>query len=434
MNAQQTTSLGRRSFMWGVGGGVAAGLASASQTAQAIGGGTDITGFFDVTKPPYNAPATGSSNAQPGIQAAITAAAVNGGGIVWLPPGVYRLDSQVTVPSQVILAGAGWTTPPPDAVGSPNNNTGNGSWISITSAAFTPIKISGSGASVRDVAFIHQQATSISTGWAPVNYPDTIEVNGSDVALENIFFRNASRGIIIRGAVGQANSSTGRVTLKHIWGQPIISGVSVDNVLDVIKIDDVHFWPFWSYHQIVSDYQRYGANYAFTFKRCDNPHLTNIFVLGYRIGFYFSSSTPSVVGGSTSRFLMSNCGVDHSPQGIMIDGPGTSGAVSNFYTLGGTNGISGIEVNAANVLLQCSNIRISVVNTNAVRAAGANTVVSVENIAVDNWNQSGLGFPAIGGLSPATVYVGHSRIFMTASGPQIGTPASGDTATFVVDN
>lgn len=420
MEMSKNELISRRLFMLGTGSVLASSTVIAPRAAQAIGSGTEITGIFDVTEPPYNAPGTGSSNAQPGIQAAINAASANGGGIVWLPPGIYRLDSQIVLPQGIILAGSGWTTPLPDAVGAPNNSTGAGSWISITSSGFNPIRISGRGASVRDIAFIHQQPTNIGSDWAPANYPYTIDVNAGDNIIENVFFRNATRGIIIRGAVGVTNSSVGRVTLKHIWGQPIVSGIDIDNALDVVKIDDVHFWPFWSYSETVSNYQRYGANYAFTFKRCDNPHLTNIFVLGYRRGFYFTGVPATIVNGYTQRFLMSNCGTDFCPEGIYIDAAGTSGAISNYYSVGGENGQAGIHVSAANALLQCSNIRISAVGSNAVRVSGAGAVVAIENIFIEAWNQSNTGFPAIECISPATLYLGHCRVFLTNSGPQIG--------------
>jgi len=430
MNEQvERVARSRRTLVSGLGGaGLAAGLLTASRNAEALGGGTAISGFFDVTKSPYNAVGDGVTDAQPGIQAAINAAQANGGGIVWIPPGVYKLASGLIITSQVIVEGAGWTTPQPDNVGSPNNNTGNGTWFSISSTAFTPIRIKGFGVGLRDVAFIHQQATSTGSGWTPVDYPFTIEINYGDTALQNIFLRNATRGILIRGSQTEPGNSAGRITLKHIWGQAIITGVQVDNVLDAMKIDDVHFWPFWSYSPAVLAYQLANACCGFIFKRCDNPHLSNILISSYNIGFYFSSSPASTIGGITSRFLMSNCGVDESARGIYIDGAGTSGQVSNYYFVG-SNAYDGIEVNAANVILQCSNIRCSVSQNNAVRVYGAGSVVTVENIIVEFWNQSGIGFPAFEVGPSANLYLGHSTVYLTNSGP-----LTGGAGTLVSDN
>jgi len=61
---------------------------------------------FNVTK--YGARTTGAVDAGPAIQAAIDAAEAAGGGVVYLPPGLYRVDDLLTVEaSGVVLRGAG---------------------------------------------------------------------------------------------------------------------------------------------------------------------------------------------------------------------------------------------------------------------------------------------------------------------------------------
>lgn len=47
---------------------------------------------FDVTKPPYNADKTGVNDATIAIQTAINAAQINGGGVVYLPAGMYKVN------------------------------------------------------------------------------------------------------------------------------------------------------------------------------------------------------------------------------------------------------------------------------------------------------------------------------------------------------
>lgn len=434
-NSEEQLSFSRRHAVSALGGvGLAAGFLSAPRGAMAYGGGTEITGVFDVTKPPFNAPPTGTSDAQPAIQAAINAAQANGGGIVWLPPGVYKLNSGLVISQQVTLCGAGWSNPHPDNLGTPNNSTGNGSWISISSTSFTPITITGVGAIVRDIAFIHQQATSIASTWVPVNYPYTIEANAPDILLQNLFLRNATRGISVRGYGGR---SVGRVTLDRIWGQPIIEGIVVDNALDIVYIHDVHFWGFWSYYQTVVDFMRTGDCRAITFKRADAPIISNVFAINYRRGLYFTQSqSPGVIGGITTAFMMMNIATDFCGTGIEIDGPGTTGAVSNYYSLGGPNGISGVFVNAPGVVLQCSNMRLRIYGTNCVRATGQGTIVTLESTWCDGWNQVGASysFTAIDSTVGAKVYVGKSTIFTNGLGPELGGPASGSTGTFVVDS
>jgi hypothetical protein len=49
----------------------------------------------------------GANNDAPAVSAAITACVAAGGGIVWFPPGTYRLNSSITVAGAVVLMGAG---------------------------------------------------------------------------------------------------------------------------------------------------------------------------------------------------------------------------------------------------------------------------------------------------------------------------------------
>jgi hypothetical protein len=88
-----------------------------------------------------------------------------------------------------------------------------------------------------------------------------------------------------------------------------------------------------------------------------------------------------------------------------------------------------MEVNAGNVKLQCSNIRVTAVNTNGIRVAGAGTVVFLENVWIENWNQNGGGFPAIEALSSGIVYLGRGRFFQG-----VGPTTGGSGGVFVLDN
>lgn len=437
-NDEKVVSARRNALVGLAGVGLAASL---PRVANAYGGGTGISGYFDVTLGPYSADPNGVQDSSPHIQAAINDASTNGGGVVWIPPGSYKLGSGLVVPDQVMIVGSGWATQDYDNF---SHLTGNGSWLLVSSTTFTPITVNGRGVTIANLAFFHQQPAPAS-GWNPANYPPAIDANNGDIIIENIFLKNATRGIYIRGKLDTNYTNgmrvaVGRVTLRHIWGQPIKEGVRIDNALDVVKIEDVHFWPFWSNNSVVRNYQSTTACYALLFERVDNPHLTNIFVFGYRRGFYFTKSiAPSAQSGPstygiTSRFLMSNCGADSCSQGVCIDGAGTSGMITNFYCAGSASPVNGIQIAASNVLLQCSTIRCTKFNTNAVRVEGENAVVTLENFVAENWNLSGLGFPAIGGIAPAKIYVGRSRIFVGGGGAaEIGTLASGDTATFIVD-
>src|SRR5262249_28510882 len=50
--------------------------------------------IFNVTQPPYNADKTGAADATTAIQSAINAAQAAGGGVVFLPAGLYSISPQ----------------------------------------------------------------------------------------------------------------------------------------------------------------------------------------------------------------------------------------------------------------------------------------------------------------------------------------------------
>lgn len=378
-------------------GALLAASANAAQTSAPAGGGhASPAGYFDVTAAPYRARGDGAHDDAPAIQAAINNAAARGGGVVWLPPGLYRLGAGLTVPNQVILAGAGWGPPYTPA---------NGSTLYVTSTDFVPVTVKGRGATLRDLAVFHEQPPPAPT-WAPRDYPAAVQINADDVRLENVFLQNPTVGI--------AMENVGRVTVNRLWGQPLKTGITIDNAQDVIKIDNVHFWPFWHSDAGVMDYLKRSA-VAIASYRNDNPHFSNVFALGYNALFLFGASAR----GITSKFRIVNADADICRAGILIPASGTTGQVTNFTCQG--SGAQGIFVSGDHVTLQASNVRVTDFDNNGIRAQGEGTVVTLENVWIENWDQSHKGFPAIEAASPgATIMVGFGRIFTGSKSPQTG--------------
>lgn len=99
-------------------------LASAQTAVQTVNGksGQSVTlvagdvsgvvsestiGLLSVKSPTYGAVGNGSTNDAAAIQAAINAANTAGGGVVYFPPGVYRIGTRIELKSGVSLVGAG---------------------------------------------------------------------------------------------------------------------------------------------------------------------------------------------------------------------------------------------------------------------------------------------------------------------------------------
>ncbi len=395
---EEQSALERRLFLQGiVGATLGAGtLLSAGAAAPAAGGHSSPSGWHDVTAAPYEAKGNGVHDDAPGIQAAIDAAAMHGGGMVWFPPGLYRLGAGLTVSNQVILTGTGWGPPYTPA---------NGSTLYVTDTSFVPLTLKGRGATMRDMAMYHEQPPP-APGWAPRPYPPAIQISADDVRLENVFLQNPTVGVSMLGA--------GRVTISRLWGQPLQTGITIDNAQDVIKIDNIHFWPFWDSDPPVMGYLKQNA-VAIASYRNDNPHFSNIFALGYNAAFLFGASSH----GITSKFRIVNADADICHAGILVPGSGTTGQIANFTCQG--PGTQGIFASGDHVTLQGFNLRVTDFDNNGIRAQGDGTMLALDNVWVENWDQSGKGFPGLEAASPtATIMVGFTRLFRGSSSPQTG--------------
>ena len=395
---EERAALERRRFLHGVVGATlgAGALFSAGAAAPVAGSHSLLSGWHDVTAAPYGARGDGVHDDAPGIQAAIHEAATQGGGVVWLPPGLYRIGAGLTVSNQVMLVGAGWGPPYTPA---------NGSTLYVTDTSFVPLTLAGRGTTMRDLAIYHAQPPP-AAGWMPGSYPPAIQISADDVRLENVFLQNPTVGIAMMNA--------GRVTISRLWGQPLQTGITIDNAQDVIKMDNIHFWPFWHSDHSVMSYLKQNA-VAIASYRNDNPHFSNIFALGYNAAFLFDASSH----GITSKFRIVNADADLCHAGILVPGSGTTGQIANFTCQGpGTHGIS---ASGDHVTLQGSNLRVTNFDNNGIRAQGEGTTLMLDNVWIENCDQSGQNFPGIEAASPtATIRVGFTRLFTGSRSPQTG--------------
>lgn len=91
---------------------------TATSTSQAANLGNITTAiaavansFVDVTKAPYNADKTGVANASTAIQSAIDAMETAGGGSVYIPAGIYKINAKLVMKMRVRVYGDGaWTS------------------------------------------------------------------------------------------------------------------------------------------------------------------------------------------------------------------------------------------------------------------------------------------------------------------------------------
>lgn len=139
---------------------------------------------FVVTEYPYNAKADGATDDTAAFGAALTAAATNGGGIVFVPGGDYRLDGTLAIPAGVELRGV---------FDVPHNTSARGSVLNIYAGRNqengTPFIQIESGAGIRGLTFhypeqIYDACDTVNYGL--VSYPFMIRGLGANVYVINV--------------------------------------------------------------------------------------------------------------------------------------------------------------------------------------------------------------------------------------------------------
>jgi hypothetical protein len=140
--------------------------------------------IFVVTKYPYNAKADGVTDNTAAFTAALTAAAANGGGIVFVPGGDYRLNGNLTIPAGVELRGV---------FDVPHQTSARGSVINIYAGRNqengTPFIQIEADAGIRGLTFhypeqIYDPCDTVNYGMAA--YPFMIRGMGANVYVINV--------------------------------------------------------------------------------------------------------------------------------------------------------------------------------------------------------------------------------------------------------
>lgn len=270
-----------------------ASLASSSRAAES---GPSAPGLhFNVRD--FGAKGDGAADDTAAFQKAREAAGHAGGGIVFAPTGNYLVKGHLVVPDHVALEGV-FRAP---TARSQNRGT-------------TLLAVEGHGkADGEPFLFLH--ANSVLKGVTvfypaqnsakPVPYPWCVRGAGDNCAVLDTLLVNPW------AAVDFGTYPCGRHLVRGLHGQPLHLGIYVDRCLDVGRLEDVHFWPFWT-EALIPFTQREGV--AFRFARTDWELLNGCFCLGYKIGFHFTAARHDA-----GNALIVNSGPDVCTVGVQVD-------------------------------------------------------------------------------------------------------------------
>lgn len=339
------------------------------------------------------------------------------GGILHVPAGTFDIHASLVVPTHVTLEG-----------------TGFGSVLAQPHALLGPVLRMQRESILRDVMLTqeHPLPDAANPAWAPnQDYDFQVKIEGDQVTASDIKLLNPLLGILISPA--DPNGAVGQVQLFNVRGQPLKEGIRIDHALDVIHVQQLHFWPFWSADHSVLRWTS-GNGIGIHSMRDDNPLLSELFFFGYAVGIRLGSSTGSPTSGITSKAKISQMDCDACGTAIHVTGKGTRGVLLSQVSSQGLRndfgpGLAGVgvDVAASNTSLNLAQGDFTALAANAVRVAGENSVIMVTGTMVREWNTSERGFPAFelvggSGANPGSSFVVDTSVTGNGHGAPITGP------------
>lgn len=229
------------------------------------------------------------------------------GSVLYIPAGTIRLNSVVEVP-----AGAAMKGPPASYMA--NAKTGRAMFhIAHTGKGFTCTGALG-GRSFEGIGTFRTQP-ALGVAWAPTAHDWDFYVDGAtDVSFRDILLLNPTKGII-------CTNGGGRFSFDKVWGQPFQVGIQIDTSYDVTRINDVHFWNFFTSGKANESYAldyTLANGTAIYSKRNDNPDFFDIFAIFYRHGLRIGNWAGGSAG-TTKRLRCFGLGADACGSGVTVD-------------------------------------------------------------------------------------------------------------------
>lgn len=225
------------------------------------------------------------------------------GGIVFVPAGYYLVKGTLTIPPGVTLEGT-FRNAPPRSLG--------GSVLLVVFGKGKPdekpfIMLNTNSTLCGLVIHYPEQITAN----PPLPYPWTIRGHGDNCSIKNCLLLNPYQ------AVDFGTYPCGRHNIDGLYGRPLYRGIYIDKCLDVGRVSNVHFWPFWeSQSKGLRTFQEKNG-VAFIIGRTDWQYMLNCFCLWYSIGYQFIKSPEQGTGNGNA--VLTNCGSDLGPVAVKVE-------------------------------------------------------------------------------------------------------------------
>ena len=306
----------------------AGGAQGATIVERAIPGPADPS-WVNVRSAPYLARGDGITDDTGAIQAALDSVGKNGGGVVFVPTGNYRVGAHLTVPPETALVGVGRA---PELY---TDKTSGSTLLAIEGAGHEDgtafITLEGPDSTLQGLKVFYPNQVIAEK---PLAYHWTVRGGAGDgAALIDVLLVNPYQ------AVDLATLGGSRHYIRGLYGQPLLKGIWVDKCTDIGRIHDVHFWPFWSQDKKIFDFTE-ANGISFIFERADWEVVENIFSWGYHIGMQLSASKDGATNGQMTDVDFD--GVDIGIDARATQQPGVS--ISNLAIANDNRGASKIAI------------------------------------------------------------------------------------------
>ncbi len=284
-------------------------------SAVALAGAAPVADTCSVLD--FGAKGDGKTDDTAAFQKAVDTMAKAGGGVVYAPRGNYLFAGHLTVPQAVTLKGV-WESVP-SHIGIRNRGaakpTDDGTTFLVTEsrgkedgAAFITLN---TDATLKGVVIYYPEQDPAEE---PQPYPWAIAMRGKNPAVLAVELLNPYNGIDA--------SHNERHLIRDVHGQPLRRGVYVDRILDIGRIEHVHFNPWWSMKPRLFQWQQQHGE-AFIFGRSDWQYVFNTFCFGYNAGYKFIQTPGGLCNGNFLGLGADDCytalQVDNcSPIGLLI--------------------------------------------------------------------------------------------------------------------
>jgi len=248
----------------------------------------------------FGASGDGKKDDTRAFERALAAAEGDGGNLITIPRGEYRITAPLDIPASVTLEGVSRAP----TIRSEHRGSCLLALVEGGNAEGAPLITLHENATLAGLTVYYPEQRKTAD---PIPYPWTVRGDGDNCSLVDVLLVNPYQ------AVDFGTRAAGRHYVRGLYAQAIYRGLFVDKCFDVGRLSDVHFWPFWEVWQTPLKQFTEKEGIAFIIGRTDWEYVGNCFCIGYSVGFDFVRTKD---GSANAVFTQS--GSDVGPLAVRV--------------------------------------------------------------------------------------------------------------------